>query len=874
MIRCFHSQPKASASVSQRNQTCNLPKSYVPNLQKLHPSSSIRAPMPLHESGKIPRVINNTQTGKIAALTSIARCSIPSSARTVLPENTKLDFEVYNLDQSGMKLHCSPKSSVVVKKNILHSVDQKCHEHAEPHNIEIPGKEDSELQIIDQKLLLQSAPCQMENFYISSQQNPALQVKAIGGTDNIAEHQGVMSVKYQHNKTESEFIDIANCSKLGISVVTDDKLLNTSDAREQSGKQEDHTKCCIHEPHPISLVVNKEPRAKDEIGIFQKGSFEESQNYADGRITDIKAQESGTSTLESRQHSFQCTKESDKDTTGDDGMINKSPEHDALMPYLNRNLFVESCKKNLSTCSRYLMIADDLHEQSGEQEPQHPIIELSHVGDAPSVSVEVKPSSETYKRFIDGLFRHEVKLNGEVASMDSDSSSRVSKDKTSCEVPSSSSITNFHLESGDSRGSELENSHSTSLFSPSVQVKSVCGTEKMSEGQHMELSEHKSSIKNQAVITRALCGDNIDGSDELASVSQNNLLSCMHVFNESDKEQAHLIRCGSPEVYQIFNNENQKLQKDAGISSKSSQKYDGSVADVDPKVCDYNGSKLEGADGSSQLKDIVQREKRDSRSDTTKKLHDDAGGCSLYSDKLVERCRSNLSCSEAQNLSTAGSDLISEQCSERVKLQIPCLTVKQSSQGEEKLCLHGTSSDECQVENVSESSDYVLPEQSEQQESVPEISSTAFKLPHGIYSKKKSKHIKRKDALPDSEFSFECHEDSRLRHGTELNNEATSLEMDCSLKVDEETPTDAATGCSFQEFHSSDESGLSHQHVQSPSLGSIQQSVELNGLENSTLPEEAADKNINQDSNSASRKLKHQLDVAMCSTEKDEFMPL
>ena len=95
--------------------------------------------------------------------------------------------------------------------------------------------------------------------------------------------------------------------------------------------------------------------------------FEESRNYVNGNIVDPKVQDSSTSTLESCQHPSQCTKKSGKDAIGADEIINRSHEQDALMPCSNGNLLVESCRKNLSTCSRYLMIADDVHEQSGEQ---------------------------------------------------------------------------------------------------------------------------------------------------------------------------------------------------------------------------------------------------------------------------------------------------------------------------------------------------------------------------------------------------------------------------------------------------------------------------------------------------------------------------
>ena len=99
---------------------------------------------------------------------------------------------------------------------------------------------------------------------------------------------------------------------------------------------------------------------------------------------------------------------------------------------------------------------------------------------------------------------HEVKFNGEVTSMEFDSSLRVSNDQTTFEVTTLNSIiTNFHPESRDSSGSGLEDPRSTSLFSPAVHVESVCGTEKMVEYQHMEETEYKSPVKNQAVITKA-----------------------------------------------------------------------------------------------------------------------------------------------------------------------------------------------------------------------------------------------------------------------------------------------------------------------------------------------------------------------------------
>ena len=137
-----------------------------------------------------------------------------------------------------------------------------------------------------------------------------------------------------------------------------------------------------------------------------------------------------------------------------------------------------------------------------------------------------------------------------------------------------------------------------------------------------------------------------------------------------------------------------------------------------------------------------------------------------------------------------------------------------------------------------------------------------------------AKNLNAEEALPDSgdfKSSLEGHEyptDTQFRPGIELNSQATSLESDSSLKQGKEQSTDAVTNCSFQVFHSSsNESGLSLQHVQSLPSGSIQHCMELNGLKSYTLLEEAATK-ICQDSNSASSKLQHQLDDTMCSTEK------
>ena len=837
-------------------------------------------------------MVNDIQTGDITALTLSARCSISSAAKPVLPETVKLNVEVDNFNKSELKFPCAPKSSEVIKNSILDCVDKKYHEHAEPQNFEIPRKEDSELQINDHKLLLQSASSKMENSHTSSQQNLAVQVKGVCGTDGITEHQFVeekqdnMSVTNQHDTSESESRDTINCSKPSTSVVSDGQLVNMFDAREQSGEQVNLTKCCTHEPDLISLVENKKQRANDDI-LFKKSFFEESRNYVNGNIVDPKVQDSSTSTLESCQHPSQCTKKSGKDAIGADEMINKSHEQDALMPCSNGNLLVESCRKNLSTCSRYLMIADDVHEQSGEQEPQNPIVELSHAEDAPAVSVEVKPSFENYKCVIDTPLMHEVKFNGEVTSMEFDSSLRVSNDQTTFEITTLNSIiTNFHPESRDSSGSELEDPHSTSLFSPAVHVESVCGTEYMVEYQHMEETEYKSPVKNQAVITKAQCGDTIDGSNQVASVLQNNWLSCMHVVNGPSEEQAQLIKCCTSEADQISNNENQKLQTEDSTSSESSQKYERCVTDVGPKICGYNGSELESSDGPSQLKYIVQGEEEGSRIDsTTKKLNEgDAGGHSIDSDLLVERCRSNIS-SAVQNLYVVGSDLTNEQSGEQVKLQIPCLVVEQSSQDKHGLCpnnysllSNGTSSNEPWEENVSESSDYVVPEQSHLQESVLEISTTVVQLPLGIPDGfdvgKMAKNLNAEEALPDSgdfKSSLEGHEyptDTQFRPGIELNSQATSLESDSSLKQGKEQSTDAVTNCSFQVFHSSsNESGLSLQHVQSLPSGSIQHCMELNGLKSYTLLEEAATK-ICQDSNSASSKLQHQLDDTMCSTEK------
>ncbi|CBI23987.3 unnamed protein product, partial [Vitis vinifera] len=275
----------------------------------------------------------------------------------------------------------------------------------------------------------------------------------------------------------------------------------------------------------------------------------------------------------------------------------------------------------------------------------------------------------------------------------------------------------------------------------------------------------------------------------------------MHVVNEPSEEQAQLIKCCTSEADQISNNENQKLQTEDSISSESSQKYDRCVTDVGPKICGYNGSELESSDGPSQLKYIVQGEEEGSRIDsTTKKLNEgDAGGHSIDSDLLVERCRSNIS-SAVQNLYVVGSDLTNEQSGEQVKLQIPCLVVEQSSQDKHglrpnnySLLSKGISSNESWEENVSESSDYVVPEQSHLQESVSEIPTTVVQLPLGIPDGfdvgKMAKNLNAGEILPDSgdfKFLLEGHEyptDTQFRPGIELNSQATSLESDSPVKT-------------------------------------------------------------------------------------------
>ena len=781
----------------------------------------------------------------------------------------KLNFEVNNLGKSIVKFPCAPKSSKVAKGSAIDSVDRERHEHAEPHSIEIPRKVDSELQINDHKLLLQSVPCKMENSFISSQQNPVVQVRDVRETDGMAEHHILeeISVANKDGSSESGSSNTIKYSKDAISVVNDGQLVKMLDTREQSGEQVDLTKYCTHDPDLISLVENKKISASDDI-LLQKSSFEESQNHVNGNIVDTKVQGSSTSTLESCQLPSQCTKKSGKDAVGADEMINESDEQDAPSLCLDGNLLVESCKKNLSSCSRYLMIADDLNEQSGEHKPQNPLVELFHVEDTP--------------------FVHEVKLNGEF-----DSSSRISEDQTTCEVTILNSIvTNFHPESRDSGGSELEGPHSTFLSRPEVQVKSVCGTEKMIEYQHMEERKYKSPVRNQTVITNAQYGDASDGSKEVASLLQINQLSCcMPLANESSQEQTQLLECSSSEADHIINNENQKLQTEDSTSSKLSQKIEGYVTDMDPNICGYNVSELESSDGPSQLKCMVQGKEEGSTLDSTTKKspEEDAGGHSIDSGLLVEGCRSNLSCSAVQNLYILDYDLISEQSSEQMKLQIPCLVVEQSSQSEHELCpnncslfFNGASSNESQEENDSENHDSL--EQNHLQESVPQISTTVFQLTHrmpdDVDIEKMTKHLNTKDALLDPgdfKSSSEGHQyltDTELRHGLELNIQATFLGNDLSLKLGEEKSEDAVTSCRFQEFHSSsDEPGLSLQHVDSLSSGRIQQFVGFNGLESGILPDKAETK-ICRESNCTSSELQHQLDDAICSTEKDGLIPL
>ncbi|KAF5930923.1 hypothetical protein HYC85_031796 [Camellia sinensis] len=216
--------PKSSASNSssqKATQSSNIPKSYIPGLQRLNVSNYTHDPRLLQAPEKMPKMDNNaTVSGNSRVSGSSTECSLPSAYSDASHENVELKLEGSNALRMETMLPCYPKSSELMKDNQQeHKIvggDKGLQECGEPHkDDQSSSKEDSDFEMNDDDWLLQSRSSdqlkkdsnnevaiscpefiyskmdELENFNFASQHSCAVLVEGVPEANDTIKHQHV-----------------------------------------------------------------------------------------------------------------------------------------------------------------------------------------------------------------------------------------------------------------------------------------------------------------------------------------------------------------------------------------------------------------------------------------------------------------------------------------------------------------------------------------------------------------------------------------------------------------------------------------------------------------------------------------------------------
>ncbi|KAI7983971.1 hypothetical protein LOK49_LG15G01543 [Camellia lanceoleosa] len=334
----FFCQPKSSASNSssqKATQPSNIPKSYIPGLQRFNGSNYTHDPRLLHAPEKMPKMDNNaTVSGNSRVSGSSTECSPPSAYSDASHENVELKIEGSNALTMETMLPCYPKSSELMKDNQQeHKIvggDKGFQECGEPHKDDQNSfKEDSDFEMNYDDWLLQSRSSdqlkkdsnnevaiscpefiyskmdELENSNFASQHSCAVLAKGVPEAND--------TIKHQHVENKQCFVIMHNDSSSDIHVdewsTLKDELINAS-----AGKANQ----IPHGENP-NLVRN------DRI-LLEDGKLFESQKYKrenDATVDSNICESNGSESLSSNSPPHESTEQANEGAAAVDQLNDK-----------------------------------------------------------------------------------------------------------------------------------------------------------------------------------------------------------------------------------------------------------------------------------------------------------------------------------------------------------------------------------------------------------------------------------------------------------------------------------------------------------------------------------------------------------------------
>ncbi|CAL5426581.1 unnamed protein product [Camellia sinensis] len=398
----FFCQPKSSASNSssqKATQSSNIPKSYIPGLQRLNVSNYTHDPRLLQAPEKMPKMDNNaTVSGNSRVSGSSTECSLPSAYSDASHENVELKLEGSNALRMETMLPCYPKSSELMKDNQQeHKIvggDKGLQECGEPHkDDQSSSKEDSDFEMNDDDWLLQSRSSdqlkkdsnnevaiscpefiyskmdELENFNFASQHSCAVLVEGVPEANDTIKHQHVENkqcsssvgthevisgyqTEYAAGDIKQVFVIMHNDSSSNIHVdewsTLKDELINAS-----AGKADQ----IPHGENP-NLVRN------DRILLEDRKLFE-SQKYKrenDATVNSNICKSNGSEKLSSNSPPHESVEQANEGAAGVDQLNDKLHAEDGQVNFLDETLLVKNCDNKLCTSEvhdQYLVVDDN-----------------------------------------------------------------------------------------------------------------------------------------------------------------------------------------------------------------------------------------------------------------------------------------------------------------------------------------------------------------------------------------------------------------------------------------------------------------------------------------------------------------------------------
>ncbi|KAL5832989.1 hypothetical protein ACOSQ3_016663 [Xanthoceras sorbifolium] len=866
----FFNQSKASAShsVLQRsNQACNLEPS-IPNLRKFGALSTINE-RPIPAPGKIDDMVNNV------ALSSKLRPPGPITGSSV-PSNVKLDshgkmtskLHIDEMQKVCMSVTSNCNSSDILNQQKLHNlcndIEQQSEQHAEPRKTEkISQVGDNELKSNDNKLLLQSAPCdqvmedednervssvypmntflngaELENPDCTSHLCPTMQVDGVFETSDMVDDECIegkicdSSIKSHGVFAESLYVE--SC----VPVVNEQ-------SKEQADSEKPYT--CQH-----GQISNQSPRLDNDILTMESGSFSDFQKCNNVLIADASPEIKccSFSELESCHCPFQSknTEEAKDSVAGVDIFSTKSQVRDGEVQSVGGIVSVGNINKILcfpALDSRHITVVDDASrviidaggsKSNGFSVPSSISPAVEDCSFDVAKTAQFLHGDDALSSSIDAKFSYDIKLHGQTTSGESD---LMHEDQITAAVTTGDVQLSNVSDSGDFSGCGLENlQHLTSQHSAVVQPEVNDVIAAVQVNGDSDINEHKDMEDGQYNLLQNSHCSNSDLSPDTAccqpstSIVHNDGLAFMHIVNSQYEEGNELL----------FNR---------SIIFEKSRKFDiENIADISPDVKNPSESGSKSCHVLFKHENTEQTYEEIAGVDNTNKksLMEDARIQTVDGDLSVDSCNSNLNASAVKNMSSVCVDGVNEQSGVHTD---PASVSAQGSLDSrafclnEKLTIKNFSSEESQERNVCASS--------------MDVESTSIVWTHVTPALKNGGILEKRELAYPSEVSDsfdiktsvenpKCYTDTKFRHDDDEFNHAYSMGFDASPDMSNCQILGVAKSCNSEENN----------------LSSVQ-NIEVNISKRDVLSEE-----VERSNGSPNHEMQHELEGGMYAAEDND----